>query len=312
MRAERLLSIILLLQSHNRLTAAQLADRLDVSERTILRDMDALASANIPVYSERGRHGGWALVDGYRTNLIGISNEEISALVLSPSQVLADLGLDDAAEAATLKILASLPQFRRRNADVVRQRIHIDGAPWHGEADTARFLPQLQQAIWQDSELTIRYQRGDEEIVERTIAPLGLVAKGRIWYLIAAIDEVYRTYRVSRIRQVKATGKSITRPTNFDLADYWEQSTREFVAQLPTYPVTIRIHEDALRFIRAWRWATITSIAPDSDNWLVVEVNFEEIEGATACLLGCARDVQVIAPDELKVTITEKIRDLCS
>ena len=312
MRAERLLSIILLLQSHHRLTASELANRLDVSERTILRDMDALSLADIPVFSERGRNGGWGLVEGYRSNLIGLTDEEISALILSPSRILSDLGLDDAAEAATLKLLANLPQVRRQDADFVRKRIHVDGAPWLSQAETTTHLPELQDALWQDSEIHIIYQKGEGEAVERIVAPLGLVAKGRTWYLIAMIDGDYRTYRVSRILEVSRTGKTINRPQDFDLANYWEASTQQFVATLPRYMVTLHIHKDALRFIRNWRFTRIESIREIAEDWLEVIVNVEEKDYAIACVLGCGGDAIVIEPEELKDAVHEKISNMAN
>lgn len=309
MRAERLLSIILLLQSHHRMTASELATQLEVSERTILRDMDALSMADIPVFSERGRNGGWGLVEGYRSNLIGLTDEEISTLVLSPSRILSDLGLGDAGEAATLKLLANLPQVRRRDADFVRQRIHVDGAPWLSQADSSTHLPKLQQSIWEDAEIQITYQKGEGNTTERTLAPLGLVAKGRIWYLIA---DDFRTYRVSRIENVSFTGKSISRPSDFDLASYWENSTKQFVSRLPRYMATLHVHKESLRFIRDWRFSHIETITEKEDDWLEVIVNLEDIDSAVACVLACGGDAIVIGPSELQKTVYFKIKAMKS
>lgn len=310
MRAGRLLSIILLLQSHQRMTASELATQLEVSERTILRDMDALSTADIPVFSERGRNGGWGLVEGYRSNLIGLTDEEISTLVLSPSRILSDLGLGDAGEAATLKLLANLPQVRRRDADFVRQRIHVDGAPWLSQADSATHLPKLQQAIWEDAEIQITYQKGEGNTVERIIAPLGLVAKGRIWYLIAMIADSFRTYRVSRMMNVSFTGKSISRPSDFDLATYWENSTKQFVSRLPRYMATLHVRKESLRFIRDWRFSHIETITEKEGNWLEVFVNLEDIESAVACVLACGGDAIVIEPSELQKSVCEKLEKM--
>ena len=310
MRAERLLSIILLLQAHRSMTTGDLAEQLHVSERTILRDMDALSTANVPVYSERGRNGGWQLLDGYRSSLTGLNNAEIQALLLAPAQILSDLGLDDVAEVATLKLLSSLPQVRRSDLEIMRERIHVDGAPWTGSGDDVRYLPDLQSAIWDDAGIQIRYQRGEDGSVERVIAPLGLVAKGRIWYLIAMIEGDYRTYRVSRILDVQVTGNSFKRPADFKLADFWEQSTREFVANLPHYVIQLDVKKEAMRFIHEWRFARVESIIEKDDTWLRVTVDTEDLAGAVACVLGCAGDAIVISPDELAGQVQRKIQQL--
>jgi len=310
MRAERLLSIILLLQAHHRMTASDLAERLNVSERTILRDMDALSTASVPVYSERGRNGGWQLLDGYRSSLTGLNDTEIQALLLTPTRILSDLGLEDAAGTAMLKLLASLPQVRRSDIELVQERIHVDGAPWSGSSETVTYLPQLQSAIWQNEAIKVRYQRGDSDSVERILFPLGLVAKGRIWYLIALIDEDYRTYRVSRIQNLETTGAIFERPVDFNLAGFWEQSTREFVATLPHYVIRLDVKKEAMRFIREWRFARIESITEKDDIWLTVTVDTEDLAGAVACVLSCGGDAIVIEPDELAKQVQLKIQQM--
>lgn len=311
MRADRLLSILLILQSQATATSSQLAERLQVSERTIHRDMEALSTAGIPITAERGRGGGWSLVEGYRTNLTGLNPAEIQALLLAPTRILTDLGLEEAAEAATLKFLASLPSFRRQDAEFVRQRILVDGATWYGTDENLRCLPALQEAVWQAHETRIIYARSDGETVERTIEPLGLVAKGQIWYLIATVDSDLRTYRVSRVRDVQISDIPFARPDDFDLAAFWEQSSREFVANLPKYPALLRVHAAAIRFIKAWRWAKIEKIeAQDTEGFHLLHVMFEEIEEATAAVLGCGGLAQVIEPEELQQSVQEAIRRL--
>src|SRR5579884_4031323 len=202
MRADRLLSILLHLQVHRRITAGELARRLEVSERTIYRDMVALGMAGIPVVAERGVHGGWMLMEEYRTNLTGLNEAEIQALFLAkPTRLLADLNLDKAAEGALVKLLAALPTMHRRGAQDVRQRIHIDVLGWRQTREALPLLPPLQEAVWQERRVRMTYRRGDGEVVERVIEPLGLVAKGSIWYLIASAEGEGepRTYRISRV-----------------------------------------------------------------------------------------------------------------
>jgi len=186
MRADRLLSILLLLQVHRRVTARELAKRLEVSERTIHRDMEALSAAGVPVVAERGTGGGWGLLEAYQTNLTGLNEVEIQALFLTrPARLLDDLGLHQASEAALIKLLAALPSLSRRNAEYVRNRIHIDATRWSNQEEAIPYLPTLQDAIWQERKLHITYRRGDDACVERLVDPLGVVPRGvcGTWWL---------------------------------------------------------------------------------------------------------------------------------
>ena len=241
MRADRLLSILLLLQTNRRLTAGELARRLGVSPRTIYRDMDALSAAGVPVVAERGSAGGWALLDDYRTDLTGLTEAESRALFLAaPARPLADLGLGQAAEAALIKLLAALPAMTRHAAEYARQRIYVDTAGWRQAEEPLTALPVLQDAVWRERTVRLAYCRGDGTTVERLVDPLGLVAKGRIWYLVAAVEGELRTYRVSRVLEATPTEEPCARPTDFDLAAYWERSSADFRAARPHYRVTVR------------------------------------------------------------------------
>jgi predicted DNA-binding transcriptional regulator YafY len=310
MRAERLLSIMLLLQSQKQMSASKLAQRLAVSERTIQRDMEALSMAGIPLISERGRAGGWSLMEGYRSNLTGLKDAEIQALILSPARVLQDLGLEEAAEAATLKLLASLPAFRRHEAEIVRQCIYVDAAPWQSQEEDLSSMPLIQEAIWQNRRAIIQYQKGENERSERLIEPLGLVAKGRVWYCVAKVEDDYRSYRISRIASVEL-GENFRRPPDFDLAAYWQESSREFAAKLPRYPAVLRVHQEAMRILYSWRWARIERVEEEGD-WRIVHVNFEEVEEASAAVLACAGQAIVLEPDDLAKRLREKIAALVS
>jgi predicted DNA-binding transcriptional regulator YafY len=312
MRADRLLSIVLLLQTHPCLTAHELAQRLEVSERTIYRDMEALTIAGIPVFAERGRSGGWSLVEGYRTNLTGLNAPEIQALLLNtPSQLLSDLGLEEAADVALLKILAALPQLTRRDAQYFQQRIHFDTGQWFGSQDDTPCLTDLQQALWQDAQAEIDYQRSDGALVRRTIDPLGLVAKGHIWYLIAAIESEIRTYRVSRISCVRMTANLVNRPADFDLAKYWSQSTQEFLAKLPNYPTTLRVKQALLPKIRSWRYSRVDDVSQvDSDGWVTIRADFEVLEEACQRVLSLGADVIIIEPDALREVVIQTARKI--
>jgi predicted DNA-binding transcriptional regulator YafY len=309
MRADRLLSIMLLLQVHRRMTACELAKRLEVSERTILRDMEALSTAGIPVTAERGVGGGWSLLEEYRTNLTGLNQAEIQTLFLTrPAHLLADLGLHQASEAALIKLLAALPSLSRRDAEDVRQRIHVDTSSWHHTQEDVSTLPTLQDAIWRERKLFLTYQRGDSATVERLIDPLGLVAKGSTWYLVATVEGEFRTYRVSRVQSARVTDEPCIRPQGFDLAAHWAQSSNYFVSNLPSYPVTVRIAPEVLEHIyHAGRYARIDATdPPDVDGWIQLRLLFEQEEAACGYLLSFGPQVEILEP----LVLREKIIDL--
>lgn len=311
MRADRLLSILLLLQTHPRLSAHELARRMEVSARTILRDMEALGAAGVPVVADRGARGGWRLLEGYRTNLTGLNAAEIQALfVARPSRMLADLGLERAADAALIKLLAALPTLSRQGAEYTRQRLHIDGAGWRQTTDAVPYLLPLQEAIWQERRVRFTYQRADGVCVERLIDPLGLVAKGSLWYLVAAVAGELRTYRVSRVQSVVLTDDLCVRPPNFDLAAFWEQSAAEFKANLPRYPVLLRVVPQALDRLRyAGNYSHVERVEEatpdDPTGWLRVQMRFEEAHNASELLVGFGGQVEVIDPPELRAMIIQ-------
>lgn len=304
MRADRLLSILLLLQVHRRLTARDLAKRLEVSERTIHRDMESLSTAGFPVFAERGIGGGWMLVEGYRTNLTGLNRDEIQALFLTkPLRLLADLGLKKASDAAFIKLSAALPSAHRDNAEHARQRVHIDVTGWNHSRESIEFLPVLQEAVWQERKLKFTYERsGGCDAVERLVDPLGLVAKGSAWYLVAAVEGEIRSYRVSRVVDARVTDDPCIRPKDFDLADYWEQSTVNFKAQLPQYLAIVRAHPDIFPRLRfAGRFARIGQAdAPDADGWIRVTLRFDVEEMAVEWVLSFCPKMEVLEPDALR------------
>jgi predicted DNA-binding transcriptional regulator YafY len=300
MRADRLLSVLLLLQVHRRLTARELASRLEVSERTIHRDMEALSAAGFPVFAERGIGGGWMLVEGYRTNLTGLNKDEIQALFLTkPLRVLADLGLEKASNAALTKLSAALPLAHRDNAEHARQRIHVDAAGWHRSEESIEFLPLLQEAIWKERKLKFSYLRtGGCDPVERLVDPLGLVAKGSVWYLVAAVEDQIRSYRVSRVAGAVVTEQPSMRPKGFDLESYWEQSAVTFKAKLPRYQAIVRVHPDIFPLMRyAGRFARIEQVSePDAEGWLTVSLRFDVEEMACEYVLSFGSRIEVLQP----------------
>lgn len=308
MRADRLLSIMLLLQVNRRLTARGIAERLEVSERTIHRDMEALSAAGIPVYAERGSSGGWSLLEEFRTNLTGLSKTEIQSLFLTgPSQLLADLGLEKASDAALIKLMASLPSTNRSDAEHVRHRIHIDVTGWNRPEEAIPLLHVVQEAIWKECKLQFTYSRSGCDDVERVGDPLGFVAKGSVWYLVAAIEGEIRSYRVSRIVSAEMMDEKFTRPEAFDLAAFWEQATADFKAQIPRYYATLLASPDILsRMHIAGRFARVEKIGEAEENgWVKVSMRFHMEWDASEYVLSFGPKVEVIEPDSLRDRVIE-------
>lgn len=304
MRADRLLSIVLLLQTNHQLTSRDLASRLEVSERTIHRDMDALSGAGIPIIAARGSGGGWSLLGDYRTTLTGLTEAEIQSLfVTKPAKLLADLHLEKAADGAQLKLLASLPSAFREGAERARQRIHVDVSGWSRREEAVPFLPILQEALWLEHKLTIKYERGEKcEPVERILSPLGLVAKGSVWYLVASIDESVRSYRVSRIAHAEILNEPAPIPSDFNLAAYWERSASTFKSNVPNYLATFWVSPSVLlRLSFAGRFARVNETEEtDARGWRKVHVGFDVDEMACEYAVSFGPNLEVIAPVDLR------------
>jgi predicted DNA-binding transcriptional regulator YafY len=307
MRADRLVSIVLLLQMNRRLTSDDLAGRLEVSRRTVMRDMDALSSAGVPVVAGRGPGGGWSLDPGWRTNLTGLDGSELSAVFLAqPPRVLADLGLAGAAERATVKLLASLPAVQRDRAGIVRERLHIDLTGWSGQRDDPVWLPVVQDAVWQDRRLKVRYRSpnsGNEER-ERLLDPLGLVAKGSAWYLVARCEGEFRTWRVARIVEAVILDERVDRPPGFDLAAHWRSSSQALIERRPVYQATLLVDARVSSFLQGWSglWK-VERREERPDGRLTLDMRFEREEEALFLALGLGRLAEVLAPDTLRARV---------
>ncbi|MGJ4752151.1 helix-turn-helix transcriptional regulator [Leptospira kmetyi] len=309
MRADRLLSILLQLQAKGRISSRDLAKKLEVSERTIHRDMEALSASGVPVYAERGSKGGWELSEGYRTNLTGMKKEEIFSMILTSStRIASDLGKKKDFDSAFMKFMASLPPAYQKEAEMVRQRIHIDGAGWGCSEEEFPFLPLIQEAVWQEKKIVLRY-RSDEESKKRIILPLGLVAKGKTWYLVAKYGKEFRTFRISRILEAKL-GESFDRPKKFDLEKYWQESTRNFFSKLPSYPVLLRIKTERFDFFKMISYGRILEYSKLNSEWTEVKADLETKEWALHHVLGLGDSAILLEPKELKtelINAAEKI-----
>ena len=317
MRASRLVSLLLLLQSRGQLTAAELAGELEVSERTIHRDVEALSESGVPIYAERGAHGGIRLVDGYRTRLTGMTPEEAEALFLAglPGPA-AELGLGTVVAAAQLKVLASLPNELRARASRLVERFHLDAGDWFRASQPVPHLGALSDAVWNAGRVEIEYDR-DPEPVRRVIEPLGLVLKAGIWYVVAGVDGQVRTYRVSRVLGVTPDGTTFDRPAGFDLAAYWTESASAFERDVPRIEVVLRVRPDRLGALRGAVGHATVEVAeylpePDPDGWLRLRLRLDWPDEAPRTLLGAGRWVEVLEPREVRTRLAAIARAIAA
>ncbi|WNS44461.1 WYL domain-containing protein [Paenibacillus sp. MMS20-IR301] len=310
MRADRLLSILLLLQNRGKISSRELAETLEVSERTIFRDMEALGIAGIPVLAERGREGGWMLAEGYRTSLTGMTPKEISALLLpADPAILQALGIQSEFSSASRKLQAASARLPASPLSVLNERIHIDGAGWHPSGETYPCLTALQEAVWEEHKVRIGYLRG-EEYAERLICPLGLVVKRGVWYVAAETGEGMRTYRISRINSAEVMEETFRRPANFNLADYWEASTTAFKSSLPRYPAELLVKENAMNALQKERYVNILQQTPDArPGWIVVQAEFNTPESACRIILSLSPGIIVASPAELAGSVECSLRE---
>ena len=312
MRADRLLSLLLTLQTEGKVKARELARRLEVSPRTIYRDLDALTAAGVPVYAEPGPTGGVALLNDYKTQLTGLSNAELQTLFFGkPPALLKDLGLSNVFDAAQLKLLASLPAPSQEGARDAQQYLYIDTTGWAKNRDAVPFLPLLYEAVWRNRRVNLHYARSDKTVV-RLVDPLGLVARGSTWYLIAGVDGELRTYRVSRIEGLELTETPCIRPADFDLAAYWEKSKETFRENLPRYPATVKAKADIVERMRvSGRYARVVGEGQtaDEEGWIRLELLFEVAWEACEYLLSFGPAVEVLAPAELRRKVCQQAQE---
>ncbi|GIJ75721.1 Predicted DNA-binding transcriptional regulator YafY, contains an HTH and WYL domains [Micromonospora phaseoli] len=312
MRAARLISLLLLLQAREVMTAAELARELEVSERTIYRDVLALSAAGVPVYADRGRTGGYRLLGGYRTRLTGMSRDEAEALFLAglPGPA-GDMGLADAVAAAELKLLAALPPSLRDAPTRAGQRFHLDVPGWYRETAPPPWLAELAGAVWQDRVITLHYRRGEREVTRRTL-PYGLVLKSGIWYLIGRVGDDFRTYRVDRVSAVEPDEETFDREPGFDLAGYWRAQAEAFLRGMLRAEVTLRLSPAGLRRLRhlaeipfGYAEAVAAASEPDGQGWVTTRLPVESVEVAYTQLLGLGPEVEVLDPPELRALMAE-------
>ena len=305
MRADRLLSVLLLLQSRGRVTGRELATHLEVSARTVHRDMEALSAAGVPVVALRGARGGWELSEGWRTQVPGLDDAELRGLLMAQPRVIGDLPLAAAAERAMVKLMAAMPEAQRRRAASMRERLFVDPVGWRGTRENLSMLPVVQDAVAHDRKLRIRYRSIGKEPEDRDVSPLGLVAKAMTWYLVAEAEAGFRTYRVSRIEMAQLLDGHVIRPPDFDLAEYWRSSSERFASERRQYVVTLRLEPAAARRMLEFQKATLVPDADpgDRDGWVTVVTHFEAEDEAAFFVGGLGSRVDVIEPVSLRQRI---------
>jgi predicted DNA-binding transcriptional regulator YafY len=303
---------MLLLHAKGRLTAQTLAHQLEVSERTIYRDIDALNTAGVPIYVQPGVNGGVFLDENYRISLTGLTRAEVQALfVSSNARPLAALGLESAVEATLLKLFAALPSAHQAEVERLRSRFYIDPANWFQVVEAPALLPILQQAVWEDRALQIKYQAVEGEWFEGVVNAYALVAKANVLYLVAEKRPgEFRNYRIGRIKQAALTENHFIRQPDFDLAAYWEKSCRQFeqlsLEQFPPYQATLRVHRQAFWYFPGYMEGRYQQLGdPDAAGWVRLRVTFESIGDARMRILGLGSGVEVIEPNDLRDSVIE-------
>ncbi|MFF1420730.1 helix-turn-helix transcriptional regulator [Streptomyces sp. NPDC058280] len=332
MKSSRLLSILLLLQTRGRMTAAQLAEELEVSVRTVYRDIEALHLAGVPLYGDAGHSGGYQLLAGYRTRLTGLSAGEAEALFLSgiPGPA-AELGLGSVLAAAQLKLRAALPAELRAQADRMSSRFHLDAPGWYAPDDEVPYLPQVADAVWHSRVLDIRYRRWKEPTdVDRCLEPYGLVLKAGRWYVIAGAraeagagagaeagsgprgprDVGPRTYRIDQILDLAVRDEKFEPPHDFDLAGHWQRHQADFHARLHRGQAVVRLAPRvASRLSEA---AVAGTVAFEPDGWTRAVLPIESLDRAHGEFLALGADIEVIGPPELRARLAETTRVLAA
>lgn len=305
MRADRLVSIIMLLQSRGKMTTQSLAAELDVSRRTILRDIDALSFAGIPVYAEGGHGGGVALDENYRTTLTGLNEDEIQALFLVGNQrLLEEIGLGEAVESTQRKLTAALPTQHQPSVTYIRQRIYIDPLWWWHDSEPMKFWADLQRAVYEDCTIEVIYEKYNGEISQRTLEPYGLVAKSSLWYLVARDigrdPASWRTFRVARLREVHLLTSQFQRDPTFDLATYWHEHLEEFMTAFSEYEFTLRIHPEQVNLARWLTPGRNRIVRTAANGWVTIHFQLDNRALAEMLVFGLGAMCEVVEPDTLK------------
>ncbi|TLS36827.1 helix-turn-helix transcriptional regulator [Pseudalkalibacillus caeni] len=313
MRADRLISILLLLKKRGKVTTKELAQELEVTQRTIHRDMEALISAGIPIFSERGKGGGWSIMDNWQNRLSWLKNEEVQSLFIpSSNNLLADLGFNEISEKAREKLYSSVPYQHKEEAIKLWERVYIDTSTWKDRTEHQAFITDIKRALFNEKKLKIIYEKYNGKSDERIIEPLGLVSKGDKWYLVALKKGEYRNYRVSRIKSVIMLDEEFTYPSYFNLQSYWKKSKKEFVNNLPRYIVQVKVLSSIIPRLKfTGKFVEVIEVGNnDIDQWLPVTLSFHSEEEAVEYIFGFGNKMKVANPVHLKDTLIIMAKDV--
>lgn len=317
MRASRLLSLLLLLQNRGQLTGRQLADELEVSLRTIYRDIDALSASGVPIYGEGGPTGGYRLLAGYRTRLTGLTSAEAESLFLAGvPEAAAELGLGAMLSAAELKLLAALPPPLRDRAGQLRQRFHLDVTRWFQSAEPTPHLAAVAEAVWSQRRIRVEYERWTGPVT-RTLEPLGVVLKAGVWYAVAQSCGHVRTYRASQLLALEPLDEAFDRPADFDLPVYWAQWARRYEKSVHVGTAVVRLSAAGVeRLPHVLGQAAADAVASTSraadGGCVVATIPVEKLSVAHNDLLKLGSDVEVLEPPELRALLTQTTHDLAA
>jgi predicted DNA-binding transcriptional regulator YafY len=312
-KSDRLLSELMLLQGHGRLSTREIAERLEISTRTAHRDMESLSESGVPILAYRGAQGGWELEKSWRTQVPGLDDAELRGLIMTQSTSLGRGKLAAAAQRAFDKLMASLPAPARSQAESIRARLHFDPVGWHMDAEDLSMLSIVQEALAQDRKLSFSYTKANGESSRRTADPFGIVCKQSSWYLVARTAKGMRTFRVSRMREVVALALKFNRPARFDLAAHWKRSTADLFESRQRFVATLELPEEAASTLRrrcAVNPVETVSRSILSEEWATYEVEFESRGQAQFVVLGLGDKVEVLAPGWLRETVAAQIAEL--
>ena len=310
MKSDRLLSVLLLLQARGRITERELAERLEVSQRTIHRDLEALSASRVPVTALRGSQGGWELDRGWRTQVPGLDESELRALLMAQPRIVGNSRLAAAAQSALNKLMAALPGPMREQAAAMRERLHVDPTGWWETGEDLSMLSIVQDAVARERQLAFDYVRADGQRSARTVDPMGLVAKGQSWYLVARGATGMRTFRVSRMAGATVLASSFERPAKFDLAVHWARSTAELEGRRRRFSVVLALAPETARML-ATRCPTtpvpaVKDFGPVPEGWVTLRADFEDEGLARFVVLGLGSRARAIEPHEFRRNIRDE------
>lgn len=307
------MSVLLLLQARGQVTERELAEQLEVSQRTIHRDLEALSAARIPVSAVRGAQGGWQLEKGWRTQVPSLNESELRALLMAQPRSLGNPRLAAAAQSALNKLMAAMPEPMKAQAAHMQQRLHVDPTGWRETGEDLSMLSVVQDAVARDRKLAFDYTRADGEQSSRTVDAFGLVSKGLSWYLVARTANGMRTFRVSRMKRVMVLSVSFERPARFDLAAHWQASTSELDRKRASYHAILSLTHEAAGRLQSWcvcRAAGVDFSRRAGPDRMALQVDFDHESQARFFVLGLGSAARVLEPEALRQRVEAEASEI--